>query len=114
MQVVHAALGAAFLFLAGCVPLERWAQAQQHDGPIVQVQMLRLPAACLPREAMAEHLSAAFGERIVAQGITAGGRLLQLWSAADGATWSAVIVSGATACMAADGDSFELFSGRDL
>ena len=41
-------------------------------------------------------------------------RTVRLWSAADGATWSAVIVSGATACMAADGDSFELFSGRDL
>ena len=72
--------------------------------------MLALPSAalaqsaCLPRDKMADHLANRYNERPVSMGLEASGKLIELFTAADGSTWTLVMsLPDGPACVVAAG-----------
>ena len=59
---------------------------------------------CMPREKIVEMLDTRYTESPVAQGLASGGRLLEVFSSPDGATWSLLLTApDGTSCLMAEG-----------
>lgn len=59
---------------------------------------------CMPREKIVEMLDSRYTEAPVAQGLASGGRLIEVFSSPDGATWSLLLTApDGTSCLMAEG-----------
>ena len=72
--------------------------------------LLALPSAalaqspCLPRDKMVDHLANRYNERPVSMGLEISGKLIELFTTADGSTWTLVmIMPDGPACVVAAG-----------
>ncbi len=65
-------------------------------------------AHCLPHAEMLKHLSAQFKEKPVAVGLGDNGALLEVFAAADGATWTALVTRpNGLSCVVMSGDNWQ-------
>lgn len=65
-------------------------------------------AQCGPRDDVAEALREQFGEVVQVQGLSADGRLMEIWSNPGTGTWTATMTSQAgVTCLSAAGDRFQ-------
>lgn len=63
---------------------------------------------CAPHADMAQHLDKRFSERPTAIGIASNGRLLEVYTSGDGATWTIVMTTpDGHSCVVADGQSWD-------
>ncbi len=76
------------LILAGCAP-------ELTAEPVVPVthSALAPQMACAPRGGVVEALSRQYGEHQIAGGISSSGWLIELYSSADGSTWTIIASS---------------------
>jgi len=66
-----------------------------------------LALLCLPRDAWVERLKDRFGEEPVAHGLALDGRLMELFTTPDGATWTLVITGpNGISCGFASGENW--------
>jgi hypothetical protein len=67
---------------------------------------------CLPREKMIERLKIRYEERLIAQGLAADGRLLEVFAEKHGETWSAILTSpSGISCLIAAGEFWLILPG---
>jgi hypothetical protein len=65
-------------------------------------------SVCLPHAEVVKRLEAQFGEVPVAVGLGRDGRLVEVFAAADGATWTlAVVLPNGMSCVVADGEHWQ-------
>lgn len=63
---------------------------------------------CAPHEDMAQHLDKRYSEQPTAIGIASNGRLLEVYTSGDGATWTIVMTTpDGQSCVVADGQSWD-------
>ena len=81
--------------------------------------LLALPSAalaqspCLPRDKMIDHLANRYNERPVSMGLEGSGKLIELFTTADGSTWTLVMSApNGPACVVAAG--VEWMSGEPM
>lgn len=80
---------------------------------ILAIVLLAAPAAaqspCGPRQALLDGLAESYAEHVVAQALTEEGRMLELLSSPDGATWTALVTAAdGRTCVVASGRHFDL------
>lgn len=67
---------------------------------------------CMPRERMVALLDSRYDEAPVALGLASGGRLVELFSTGDGATWSLLLTApDGTSCLMAEGQGWSMLAG---
>lgn len=67
---------------------------------------------CMPREQIVELLDARYSESPVAFGLASGGRLVEVFSTADGSTWTLLLTApDGTSCMMAEGQGWSALPG---
>jgi hypothetical protein len=73
----------------------------------IQVTDASAQSACFERAALMKHLDGKFSEAPVAAGLAANGSVLEVFSSADGNTWTIVLTqpNGAT-CVMASGEAW--------
>ncbi len=65
-------------------------------------------AHCLPHAEMLKHLSSQFKEKPVAIGLGDNGTVLEVFAAADGATWTALVTrTNGMSCVVMSGDNWQ-------
>ncbi len=67
---------------------------------------------CMPRDEIVEMLDARYSEAPIALGLASGGRLVEVFSTADGATWTLLLTApDGTSCMMAEGQGWSALPG---
>ena len=67
---------------------------------------------CMPREKIVEMLDARYAEAPVARGLDSGGRLIEVFSSTDGATWSLLLTApDGISCLMAEGHGWFALPG---
>ena len=67
---------------------------------------------CMPRDEIVELLDARYSEAPIALGLASGGRLVEVFSTADGATWTLLLTApDGTSCMMAEGQGWSALPG---
>ncbi len=69
------------------------------------------PFPCGPAEVLVERLKSKYKEQVVAQGVTGGGALFQIYASQDGATWTALLLVATQephmACILSSGEGWQ-------
>ena len=100
--VVRVATALALVHMAVIAPLHAQEPPSVDETPVV-VQ------GCAPRPDLVRWLNRNFAEMPVARGLEASGNLIELFSAARGATWTVVLTTPAGfSCIVSDGRALEL------
>lgn len=95
VSAVMRVIGAVAIALAILVELTAVAHAQA-------------PAACTTRARMIEQLASRYAEAPVAVGLASGGGLVEVFAAADGATWTVIVTNPrGQSCIVAAGESWQ-------
>jgi len=67
---------------------------------------------CMPREQIVEMLDTRYAEAPIALGLASGGRLVEVFSTADGSTWTLLLTApDGTSCMMAEGQGWSALPG---
>ena len=67
---------------------------------------------CMPREKIVEMLDTRYDEAPIALGLASGGRLVEVFSSADGSTWTLLLTApDGTSCMMAEGQGWSALPG---
>ncbi len=89
---IFTATGLAFLLLIGLAQWSRPAAAQ---------------SACVPREVAVEQLVERHAELPIAMGLTQDGRVVEIFSSIDGATWTMLVTTpNGMSCLLTSGESW--------
>jgi len=65
--------------------------------------------SCAPRESIIERLEASFGEALTGGGLQSASQILELWTAPETGTWTALVTNAnGISCIVASGTNFHI------
>ena len=81
-------------------------------GSVVSTGPAVAQGLCMPREKIVEMLDTRYAEAPVARGLDSGGRLVEVFSSNDGATWSLLLTApNGMSCLMAEGQGWSALQG---
>ena len=84
-------------------------------GLLVPTWAFAQQVPCVPTDKIQQLLFESYGERLIEQGITSSGQLLQIYTNADNQTFTAVIVfPDGRACLATAGQDWEQIPSKPM